>query len=91
MTGAEISTRLRRFRNSPQLNDEYLEYNHWAANNDRLPFSTILGWMQPIPAYVGLIFCILTVFVFATAGWWNHGDKSLDIWSAFVGVSPDFA
>ena len=43
--------------------------------------------MQPLPAHIGLIFCILTVFVFATAGWWNHGEQHIDIYSTFVGVS----
>lgn len=76
---------LRRFRDSEQLAHDYREYNHWAVNNDRVPFSTILGWMQPIPAYIGLIFCILTVFFFATTGWWNRGEKHIDIWSTFVG------
>lgn len=83
--------RLRKFRDSERLAHDYREYNHWAVNNDRVPFSTILGWMQPIPAYIGLIFCILTVFFFATAGWWNHGEKHIDIWSTFVGVSFIFA
>jgi hypothetical protein len=82
-----MSTRLGRFRDSQQLNTDYREYNHWAANNKDLPFTTILGWMQPIPAYIGLVFCIATVFVFATAGWWNGGEKKIDIWAAFVGVS----
>jgi hypothetical protein len=46
--------------------------------------------MQPLPAYIGLIFCMLTVFIFATAGWWNHGEQHIDIYSTFVGVSTIF-
>jgi amino acid transporter len=84
---ANETQRLRRFRKSRQLIDDYPEYNHWSANNTHVPFSTTLGWLQPIPAYFGLIFCILTVFVFATSSWWNGGERQIDIWSAVVGVS----
>jgi hypothetical protein len=42
--------------------------------------------MQPIPAYIGLIFCILTVFVFATAPWWDRREKPISIVVAFVAV-----
>jgi len=76
---------LRRFRKSRQLVDDYPEYNHWSPGNTHVPFSTTLGWLQPIPAYFGLIFCILTVFVFASAPWWNGGENQIDIWSAVVG------
>ncbi len=32
----------------------------------------------------------MTVFVFATAGWWNHGAQHIDIYSTIVGVSTSF-
>ena len=87
LVGLPNTVRLRRSRKSRQLVDDYPEYNHWSAGNTHVPFSTTLGWLQPIPAYFGLVFCILTVFVFASAPWWNGGEKDIDIWSACVGVS----
>lgn len=67
----------------------YREYNHWSISTEDVPykFRTLLCWAQPIPAYIGLISCLLIVFVFATASWWNGGEKSDAVLSAMAGVS----
>lgn len=79
-------SRLRRFKDGHLR--ERPQYNHWTPDNENVPFTTTLAFMQPIPAVIGLIFCILTVFVFATARWWNGDARTVDALAAFIGVSP---
>jgi hypothetical protein len=68
------------------LTENYKQFDHESSDKAAIPFSSLIGWMQPIPAWFGLISCLLTVLVFSTAGWWNGGEKTIDIYAAFVGV-----
>ncbi|KAE8450328.1 hypothetical protein EG329_006756 [Mollisiaceae sp. DMI_Dod_QoI] len=72
-------------RHKHELKGRYSEYDHWDPNNDTIPFSSVLGYFQPIPAYIGFVFCLLIILVFATSSWWDHGEKSAAIWSAMAG------
>ncbi|CZR51546.1 uncharacterized protein PAC_01423 [Phialocephala subalpina] len=68
-----------------RLKGKYQEYNLWEHDNDPMPFRTILCGAQPVPAYIGLISCLLIVFVFATSSWWDHGEKAAAVWASMAG------
>lgn len=70
-----------------QLEDRYSEYNYWKIDNDNVPFRTVLGGLQPVPAWIGLISCLLIIFVFATSSWWNKKEKGDAVAAALAGVS----
>ncbi|KAK3175307.1 hypothetical protein OEA41_002554 [Lepraria neglecta] len=46
----------------------YPEYNRWRGTGQA---STFLAGLQPAIAWFGLIACLIIVFVFTTATWWN--------------------
>jgi hypothetical protein len=48
--------------------EDYAKYNRWENTSES---STALADFQPFIAYVGLIGCLLVVFVFSSALWWN--------------------
>lgn len=66
---------------------EYSEYNYWKIENDSVPFRTVLGGLQPIPAWIGLISCLLIITVFASSSWWNRKEKFAAVAAAYAGVS----
>ena len=63
-------------------------YNRWAT--PRLEWQTkrpFLSSGQPIVAWVGLVGCLLIVFVLSTARWWNGSYTVGKVATAFAGVS----
>jgi hypothetical protein len=43
--------------------------------------------LQPVPAWIGLAGCLLVVFVFSTASWWNGKDITFTkVATAYAGV-----
>lgn len=78
------SSRLRRYPH--HLINHYQQFNHISHRNTAIPFSSVLASAQPKPAAFGFLFCIIIVLVFSTAGWWNQGETTIDIWVAYVGV-----
>ena len=58
--------RLRKHRDS--IAQVYPEHNRWRGTSQA---STILGGLQPVIAWLGLIGCLVIVFVFTTATWWS--------------------
>lgn len=69
------------------MKGRYSEYDYWTIKNDTVPFRTLLGGFQPFPAWVGLISCILIIFVFATSSWWNDKENGDAVAAALAGVS----
>jgi yeast amino acid transporter len=83
----------------------YIKYYHWLAKwKSGLPEyydrddEPKLRWQrkrpflssgQPLIAYVGLTMCLLIVFVFSTATWWNGKATPAKVTSAFAGVSAN--
>jgi hypothetical protein len=61
-------------------------YAPWAEDNQTYYWS-ILGHIQPFPAYLGFIGCFLMVFVFSTATMWNHDFTAKKFFIAYAGVS----
>jgi yeast amino acid transporter len=62
-------------------------YDRWAP--PRLEWQTkrpLLSSGQPIVAWVGLIGCLLIVFVLSTARWWNGSFTIGKFATAFAGV-----
>ncbi|CAF9911795.1 MAG: hypothetical protein HETSPECPRED_000447 [Heterodermia speciosa] len=51
-----------------ELATAYPEYNRWASTWQA---STFLAGLQPLPAWIGLITCLVIVFPFTTATWWS--------------------
>lgn len=50
------------------------QYNRWVPQPKVYPWHksrTFLASYQPIPAWIGLISCLLIVFVFSTARFWD--------------------
>lgn len=71
--------------NRSELIGAYAAFDHFNNENDTIPFNSRVGWTQTAPAWIGLSFCILIVFVFSTASWWNHKEeKDSDIPAAFA-------
>ena len=58
--------RLRKHRDS--IAQVYPEHNRW---RDTSQASTILGGLQPVIAWLGMIGCLVIVFIFTTATWWS--------------------
>lgn len=48
---------------------------------------TLLGFYQPLLAYVGLIGCLLMVFVCTSALWWESDATITKIMAAYASVS----
>lgn len=67
-------------------------YDRWAT--PRLEWQTkrpFLSSGQPVVAWVGLIGCLLIVFVLSTARWWNGSYTVGKVATAFAGVSLETA
>ncbi|ERF68742.1 hypothetical protein EPUS_07229 [Endocarpon pusillum Z07020] len=60
----------------------YGRYNRW----DRTvrESSTFLGYFQPVVAWAGLAGCLLVVFVFSSAMWWNGVIRFRKVASAYA-------
>ncbi|EPE32293.1 hypothetical protein GLAREA_07426 [Glarea lozoyensis ATCC 20868] len=43
-----------------------------------------LSHFQPLPAYLGLIGCLVTVVGFSTASWWEGGSNATSVLAAFL-------
>src|ERR1700730_953650 len=66
------------------------EYNRGDPRADLYPWHksrSLLASLQPIPAWLGLIGCLLIVFVFSTADWWNAVLSFKKVATTFAGVS----
>jgi amino acid transporter len=73
-------------KHEKSLIGEYSEYNYWKIENESVPFRTVLGGLQPLPAWIGLISCLLIITVFASASWWNRKEKFAAVAAAYAGV-----
>jgi yeast amino acid transporter len=62
------------------------KYDRWMPNNSER-YQSLLWEMQPGLAFAGLTFCLLTVFLFSTATWWNGDFTALKFFTALGGVS----
>jgi hypothetical protein len=68
--------------------EDYAKYNRWENTSES---STALADFQPLIAYVGLIGCVLVVFVFSSALWWNGVVTFAKIASAYASVSYEIS
>ena len=73
--------RLRKHRDS--IAESYPEHNRWRSTSQA---STILGGLQPVIAWIGMIGCLVIVFVFTTATWWSGGVKFSKVAIAYGAV-----
>jgi H+/Cl- antiporter ClcA len=88
VTGGRLTRLDRLWANRDELIGPYAVFDHFNNDNHAIPFNSLVGWMQTFPAWVGLIFCFVIIFVFSTASWWNHKEaKGSDIPAAFAAVS----
>ena len=55
-------------KHSDSIAQVYPEHNRWRSTSQA---STILGGLQPVIAWLGMIGCLVIVFVFTTATWWS--------------------
>ena len=74
--------RLRKHKDS--IAQIYPEHNRWRSTSQA---STILGGLQPVMAGLGLIGCLVIVFVFTTATWWSTPVDFSKIAVAYGAVS----
>jgi amino acid permease len=67
------------------------EYNRWNPQPDVYPWHksrTLLASLQPVLAWIGLIACVLVVFVFSSANWWKASNRTFTkVATAYAGVS----
>ena len=77
--------RLRKHKDS--IAQYYPEHNRWRGTSQA---STILGGLQPVIAWLGLIGCLVIVFVFTTATWWSTPVDFSKVAVAYgaVSISP---
>ena len=77
--------RLRKHKDS--IAQVYPEHNRWRNTSQA---STILGGLQPAIAWLGLIGCLIIVFVFTTATWWSTPVDFSKVAVAYgaVSISP---
>jgi amino acid transporter len=66
------------------------EYNRWDPQPSVYAWHqsrTFLASLQPIPAWIGLVACLLVVFVFSTANFWNGKNITFTkVATAYAGV-----
>jgi hypothetical protein len=55
------------------IGTHYQRFQRWPIKSS---FSSYAATLQPFPAYLGLVSCLVIVFVFYSAGMWN-GNKVL--------------
>jgi amino acid transporter len=75
---------LRLDRCSEHLTGRYARYNRKDPNYKPV---TLLSWAQPVPAYVGLIGCVVIVFGFTSAVWWDTPVTFAKVATAYGAVS----
>jgi yeast amino acid transporter len=63
--------------------ENYRRFNRWPMTNE---FSSYFAAIQPFPAYLGLISCIVIVFIFNSASMWNGNQLLLKGLSIYLGV-----
>jgi hypothetical protein len=51
----------------------------------------VFSWAQPIPAYIGLIGCVIIVFVFTSAAWWDTPVDFTIVATVYGAVSSLFS
>ncbi|KAN0083495.1 Amino acid permease/ SLC12A domain containing protein [Elaphomyces granulatus] len=54
-----------------KCSDELVTHPQYRRGSDHYKPSTFLDWFQPVPAWVGLVGCVL-VFGFASTTWWDN-------------------
>lgn len=65
------------------------EYNRWHPQPVRFPWHEsrpLLASIQPVPAWLGLIGCLLIVTVLTSATWWNGEVSFTKVAEAYAGV-----
>jgi hypothetical protein len=65
---------------------KYQQYDNWAPLNKEISSCSVLAYLQPALAYVGLLVCLVTVLIVITASWWNGGERKTDLVAAFLGL-----
>ncbi len=79
-----ISINLRLRKHRAKIAEIYPEYNRWGETSQA---STFLAGLQPAIAWFGLIGCLVIVFVFTTATWWNKQASFTKVAIAYGSVS----
>lgn len=84
----DVVTRLKKCRPSILLHEDQQEFSRYNRSHENYDAFTFLAFAQPIPAYIGLIGSLATVFVLTTATWWkNQGGLFQKVALAYAAVS----
>ncbi|KAH7403387.1 amino acid permease-domain-containing protein [Cadophora sp. MPI-SDFR-AT-0126] len=76
---AFIRYRLWLSRHSEMLHGEYEKYSTGNLGTD------VLSHIQPLPAYIGLVGCLITVLGLSSASWWQWGKPTAsNVLAAFL-------
>ena len=70
-------------KHSDTIAQVYPEHDRWRSTSQA---STILGGLQPVIAWLGLLGCLVIVLVFTTATWWSTPVDFNKVVTAFSAV-----
>jgi amino acid transporter len=66
------------------LRGNHEKFQRWPM---RRGFSSYFAAIQPVPAYIGLISCLIIVFIFNSAVMWNGNQVLIKGLNIYLGVS----
>ncbi len=66
--------------------ETFKKFDRWSSDNPDAPFSSHSAYLQPIPAIFGLVGCLLTVFFFSSASWWDREEKATAVVATWIAV-----
>lgn len=64
-----------------------MTFHHLMRDSHEYAAKTPLGWLQPLPAYIGLFGCLFMVFACGSSLWWSSSVTAAKILGAFGVVS----
>jgi amino acid transporter len=67
-----------------ELSGDHERFQRWPMKST---FSSYFAAIQPVPAYLGLISCLVIVFIFNSAEMWNGNQVLLKGLNVYLGVS----
>ena len=82
----EVFCRIKKFHHTSSLTGDYLRFDPLSSRTGRTSKFAYLYELQPFPAYVGLIFCILTLVFYSASKWDNNKGGLISAYSALTSV-----
>jgi hypothetical protein len=81
---ADRLLRLHRYRDRLRLEEQYQRYDR---SRPDYRACTVFGGVQPVPGYIGLIGCLVLVFVLTSSSLWDGQVTFANVATAFGSVS----